>query len=187
MVLAVDVYTDTGDGRAQRWSWPQGGAANCVGAPSSCQCCRAEARRAGLHHMSHASGTHLSIALCPNLQHTQPTLAVLGRCGGWVSPEPLCLHADQHVLKCLGKRIIEKRKSISCLDLAPYDYFGSCVRFLLAPWLLLDVDTVMEVQGGGSYLLLGWDQMLLALKKINMNSLNMQLFPSCLVGLCQSL
>lgn len=129
------------------WSWPQGGAGNCMGALSSGQCCKAEARSAGLHPITHTSGTHLSIAFCPNSQHAQPTPAVLGCCRGWVSPELLCLCADQCVLKCFGKKITEKRKSISCLDLAPYDYLCPCVKFLLAPWLLVDVNTVMEVQG----------------------------------------
>lgn len=69
MILAVDVCTGTGDGSAQWWSWPQGGAGNCMGAPSSGQCCKAEARSAGLHHITHTSGTHLSIAFCPNSHH----------------------------------------------------------------------------------------------------------------------
>lgn len=69
------------------------------------------------------------------------------------------------MLKCLRKRTTEKKKSITSLDLAPYDYLCAFVIFLLAPWLLLEVDTVMEVQGGGYCLLLRWDQTLLALQE----------------------
>lgn len=122
MILAVDVCTAAGDGSAQRGSWPQGGGGSCVGAPSTGQCCRSEAGSTGLHHIAHTRRTHLSIALCLHLQHTQPSPAVLGCCGGWVSPELSCLCADQCVLKCFRKTITEKRKPISCPDLSPYDY-----------------------------------------------------------------
>lgn len=123
---------------------------------------RAGLRRTDLPHGSHASRTPFSIALCPSLQHTCLSLAVLGCYGGWVSPELLCLCVGWCVLTCFGKGSSEKR----VCELTRFIYviiYCPHVRFLLAPLLLLG--TVMEVQHGGYCLPLDWDQILLALKE----------------------
>lgn len=47
LMLAVHVRTGAGGGSARWWSWPQGGAGNCVAALSSAGAARAEASCAG--------------------------------------------------------------------------------------------------------------------------------------------